>query len=278
MSLEEVIDRLKYRLQGYFYSEKKSVKYLARLLSFTLFAAVVSTIAPTLADELSTDPAMLQPVTSTAGESSTLTVSDTSTSSPSPNATFSPEPQISRPPVANSSASALPESSESATANGPGIPLEVQPKYTLRIPSSAAIDPRATTYFATHIFASQPDPDVDFTMVCISGAGLNFDVKVKKSTDNSPEGDELITGDLSGNLIISASTNRVVNLINSYNGLFISSTGGGLAGRSLTYRFIAVTKPVADPEFCGAARSGAITTFRALGLDLSTVKGGGKLK
>ncbi len=275
MSFEELIDRLKYRLHGYFHSEKKSVKYLARLLAFSMFAALISTIAPTLADELSSDPSMLQPV-ATSTESSTITVGETSTASPTPDPTFSPEAQITRPAISVNSASPLPESSESSTAQGPGVPLEVQPAYILRIPSNSPIDPRATSHFATHIYASQPD--VEFTMACISGPGMTFDVKVKKAADNSPEGDEIITGDLSGNLIISATTNRVVNLINSYNALFVSSTGGGLAGRSLTYRFVAVTKPVADPEFCSAARSGAVTTFRALQLGLSTVKGGGKLK
>jgi hypothetical protein len=274
MSFEELIDRLKYRLQGYFHSEKKSVKYFARLLAFSLFAAVISTIAPTLADELSSDPAMLQPVTAT-NDSTTVIVGESASASASPDPTFSPEPEISRPAIASSSASALPESTDSATAEGPGLPLEIQPKYILRIPSSSAIDPRATSNFGTHIYAAS---DTEFTMACISGPGMIFDAKVKKAADNSPEGDELISGDLSGNLIISATTNRVVNLINSYNGLFVSSTGGGLAGRSLTYRFIAVSKPVVDPEFCSAARSGAVTTYRALQLGLSTVKGGGKLK
>jgi hypothetical protein len=96
--------------------------------------------------------------------------------------------------------------------------------------------------------------------------------------NNEIEGDELITGDLSGQLIISGSTNRALNLINSTGGLFLKSESGGLAGRSLTFRFVAVTKPVADPAFCSAARSGVITTVRALALDLSTVKGGGRLK
>lgn len=280
MSLDELIDRLKYRLKGYFYSEKRSVKFLARFLSFTLFAAIISTIAPTLADELSSSPEMIQPVTNTAGESSTVTIIDSSTASATPTAdpTFTPEPEIFRPNISQSSAQPLPESSDSATANGPGVPLEVQPRYTLKIPSSSAIDPRATTYFAPHIYAAVSDPDVEYTMACISGNGVRIDIKAKQSANNEVEGDELISGDQSGLVILSAATNRLVNLINSNGGLFVSSTGGGLSGRSLTYRFIAVTKPVVDPEFCSAALSGVVTTLRPLGLDLSTVKGGGTLK
>jgi hypothetical protein len=281
MSLEELINRVRYRLDGYFHSEKRSVKFLARFLAFTLFAAVISTIAPTLADELADDPSMMQPV---ASEETTTTVTisptETSTASPTPDPTFSPEPEISRPAITNSSAEPLPEgeSSESATANGPGVALEIQPRYILKIPATGGIDPRASTYFLPLIYAANEDPKVEFTMVCISAPAVRFDLGAKGVANNSIEGEELITGDQSGQLIISAKTNRIINLINSVGGLFLSSNSGGLAGRSLTFRFVAVTKPVADPEICSAAQSGAITSVRALGLDLSTVKGGGKLK
>jgi hypothetical protein len=281
MSLDELINRVRYRLDGYFHSEKQSVKFLARFLAFTLFAAVISTIAPTLADELADDPSMMQPV-GAEQSTSTVTISptETTTASPTPNPTFSPEPEISRPAITNSSAEPLPEgeSSDSATANGPGVPLEIQPRYILKIPATGGIDPRATTYFLPLIYAANEDPDVEFTMVCISAPAVRFDLGAKGVANNSIEGEELITGDQSGQLIISAKTNRVINLINSVGGLFLSSNSGGLAGRSLTFRFVAVTKPVADPALCSAAKSGAITTVRALGLDLSTVKGGGKLK
>ena len=87
-----------------------------------------------------------------------------------------------------------------------------------------------------------------------------------------------VSGGYSSPNLLEAETNRAVNLLNSYQGLFISSLNGGLSGRSLSLDFVAVTKPVADPAFCAAARSGATMTLRPLGLDLSTVKGGGKLK
>ena len=281
MSLEELINRVRYRLDGYFHSEKRSVKFLARFLAFTLFAAVISTIAPTLADELADDPSMMQPVASDE-TTTTVTISapETSTPSPTPDPTFSPEPEISRPAISNTSAEPLPEgeSSESATASGPGVPLDIQPRYILKIPTTGGIDPRATTYFLPLIYAANEDPEVEFTMVCISAPAVRFDLGAKGVANNSIEGEELITGDQSGQLIVSAKTNRVVNLINSVGGLFLTSNSGGLAGRSLTFRFVAVTKPVVDPEICSVAQSGAITTVRALGLDLSTVKGGGKLK
>ena len=277
--MDELIDRLRYRFNDYWHSEKRSVKIISRLLAFTLFAAVISTIAPTLADELSTDPQMLEPVVQVQ-ESSTVTITpETPTASPAPSATFTPEPTVSRPPVAESSQSPLPESTESATADGPGVPLEIQPKYVVKVPASGAIDPRATTYFLPHIYAGSSDPSAEFTMVCISGtSGMKFDALQKGVANSSAEGSDLISGDQTGVVIISAETNRLVNLINSYNGLFITTWSGGLSGRSLTLRFVAVTKPVVDPAYCGAAKSGAVMTLRPLGLDLSTVKGGGRLK
>lgn len=276
--MDELIYRLKDRFYEYWNSEKRSVKVLSRFLAFTLFAAVISTIAPTLADELSTDPQMLEPVVQVQ-ESSTVTIVETVTASAIPTATFTPEPVVSRPPVVESTQSPLPESSDSATVEGPGVPLEIQPKYVVKVPASGAIDPRATTYFLPHIYAAVSDPDVEFSMVCINGtSGMKFDALQKGVPNNSEDGTELIFGDQTGLVLISAETNRLVNLINSYNGLFISTWSGGLSGRSLTLRFIAVTKPVVDPAYCGAAKSGAVMSLRPLGLQLSTVKGGGNLK
>lgn len=279
MSMEEFFNRLRYRLDGYFHSEKRSIKVLSRFLAFTLFAAILSTIAPTLADELSSDPAMLELVVATSeGNSPTPAASETATASPSPAPTFTPEPVVNRPNNGQPSESPFVESSESATADAPGLPLETQTAYAIKAPTTVAVDPRAINRFLPHIYAASGDPSVDYTMVCISGASLRFDAKQKGAANNQVEGSELISGDQSGQVIISAETARAVELLNSYQGLFMTSTGGGISGRSLTIRFVAVTKPVADPAFCGVARSGAIVSIRPLGLDLSTVKGGGRLK
>ena len=109
MSLDELFERLKYRFDSYFHSEKKSVKYLARLLAMTLFAAVISTIAPTLADELSSSPSMLQPEpTSSTITSVVVAESATASDSPTAVATFTPEPEITRPAITNPTYQPLP--------------------------------------------------------------------------------------------------------------------------------------------------------------------------
>ena len=278
MSIDELIDRLRYRFNDYWRSEKRSVKLISRALALTLAAAVISTIAPTLADELSSDPTMLEPAPQSSTSPMAPVVAETPTASASPATTFTPEPDVSRPAVATPSESPFVESSESATAELPGVPLETQTAYLVKAPATIAVDPRALNRFMPHIYVTNPNPDIEFTMVCVSGAGLRFDVKQKGAAHNQLEGDELISGDLSGQVILSAETARAIELLNSYQGLFMTSTGGGIAGRSLTLRFVAVSKPVVDPSYCSAARSGAITTIRPLGLDQSTVKGGGRLK
>jgi hypothetical protein len=275
MSFEEFIERLKARISDFFNSENKFVRLAARLGSLALFAVVVSTIAPTIADELSSSPEVVQ---QPAQPAPAPTPSPTEVeATPTPSASPTPEAQITRPAIASTSPTPLAESSESVTVKDePPAPLEIQPKYVLRIPNSVAVDPRARSYYLPHIYAAADG--AQFTMACISGAGVTFDSRNKQSSQNSDEGKDLVMGDQSGFLLISSTTARVVNLINSYTGLLVSSANGGLANKALTMRFVAVTAPVVDPTFCSAAKSSAATAFRPLGLEQSTVKGGGKLK
>ena len=275
MSFEEFIERLKARVSAFFNSENKFVRLAARLGSLALFAVVVSTIAPTIADELNTSPPeVVQPAEPAPAPTPTTTEVE---ATPTPSASPTPEAEITRPAIASTSPTPLAESGESVTVKDePPAPLEIQPKYVLRIPNSVAVDPRARSYYLPHIYAAADG--AQFTMACISGAGVTFDSRNKQSSQNSDEGKDQIMGDQSGFLLISSSTARVVNLINSYTGLLVSSANGGLANKALTMRFVAVTAPVVDPTFCSAAQSSASTAFRPLALEQSTVKGGGKLK
>ena len=275
MSFEEFIERLKARISAFFNSENKFVRLAARLGSLVLFAVVVSTIAPTIADELNTSPPeVVQPAEPAPAPTPTTTEVE---ATPTPSASPTPEAEITRPAIASTSPTPLAESGETVTVKDePPAPLEIQPKYVLRIPNSVAVDPRARSYYLPHIYAAADG--AQFTMACISGAGITFDTRNKQSSQNSDEGKDLVMGDQSGLLLISSTTARVVNLINSYTGLLVSSANGGLANKALTMRFVAVTAPVVDPTFCSAAKSSAATAFRPLGLEQSTVKGGGKLK
>jgi hypothetical protein len=274
MSFEEFIERLKARISDFFNSENKFVRLAARLGSLALFAVVVSTIAPTIADELTSSPEVVQPAEP--APSPTPSPAEVE-ATPTPSASPTPEADITRPAIASTSPTPLAESGESVTVKDePPAPLEIQPKYVLRIPNSVAVDPRARNYYLPHIYAAADG--AQFTMACISGAGVTFDSRNKQSSQNSDEGRDQIMGDQSGFLLISSTTARVVNLINSYTGLLVSSTNGGLANKALTMRFVEVSAPVVDPTFCSAARSSSNTVIRPLSLEQSTIKGGGRLK
>lgn len=278
MSFDEFIYRMKERLRAPFNSEKRAIRLISRLAALGVFAAVISTLAPTIADELSGSTETVEaPIEAPASPAP----SEQPTESPSPSAspTATEEPVIIRSTAQPTAPAPLIEPTDSATViELPPAPLEVQPRYTLRIPASVAVDPRAKFYVMPHIYAATGD-DSHSTMVCISGSSdLNFDTRNKSTSQNSDSGPDLISGDRSGFLMISASTARVVNLINSWTGLQIYSQNTGIANKVLTFQFVAVTKPVIDPTFCSAARSLASTVIRPLGLEQSTVKGSGTLK
>ena len=278
MSFDEFYFRLKERIKAPFYSSKRFVRFSARLISFGLFAVAISTLAPTLADELAGSPEMIEPAPAVSPTAIPEPVASAS-ASPTPESSASPtaEPEIIRPTIEVTAPAPLPEGSDSATVvEAPPAPLEVQPAYTLRIPRSVSVDPRAKSYLFPHIYAATGDSS-HATMVCISGA-VSFDTRNKQSSQNADEGSDLISGDRSNFLMISASTARVVNLINSWQGLLVFSPNSGIANQSITFQFVAVTKPVIDPAFCGAARSATSTVIRPLGLGQSTVKGTGTLK
>jgi hypothetical protein len=278
MSIEELVYRLKERIRAPFRSEKRFIRVLSRFSALALFAAVISTLAPTLADELASSPEIMQPAVDASPSSSAApTTPDSSTAGATPTPTA--DPIIIRSTAEPTSPAPLVEPTDSPTVVVlPPAPLEVQPRYTLRIPSSVAVDPRAKFYLMPHIYAASGD-DSHATMVCISGSNdLLVDSRNKLSAQNLDSGPDLISGDRSSFLMISASTQRVVNLINSWSGLQVYSLNTGIANKVLTFQFIAVTRPVIDPAFCSAARSTASTVIRPLGLEQSTVKGSGTLK
>lgn len=275
MYFEELIYRLKERFFEYFNSSNRLIRSTSRLLALAAFAAVISSIAPTLADELASSPAMQQPVVASSTDSSTAPSPTSETVTPL--ASPSPEPTISRPVIATDSPAPFATSSDSVTVvELEPMPLEIQPRYLLQIPGSVAVDPRASAAYLPHINIIAPE--AEYTMACIQGSGLILDVLTKKASTTSPQGPDFLIGDRSNQLLISGTTDRVVALINSYGGLFVSAGDKGVAGKSLTYSFVAVTKPVVQLDFCAFAQSEASTSIRPLGISQSTVKGQGTLK
>jgi hypothetical protein len=115
-------------------------------------------------------------------------------------------------------------------------------------------------------------------MACIVGSGVNFDVGAKRSIDNT-EGDSFsIAGDRTNLIQVVGSTAQVSNVINSEGGLFAFSGSKSLSGSNAFISLVGVTKAVINPELCSKSSAAVSTTMRAIGLELSTVKGQGKLK
>jgi hypothetical protein len=225
---------------GQFFSGEQAVMRATSLLVVLAFAAgALNTATPSFADV-----------------SPTPTRSPDSTPSPTPSSTATPTPTPTR---------------------APDSALRPQPKYVLKIPKSAPIDPRAKTYFLPLIHLAGSE----YSLVCISGQGINFDLMNKRVRDNNPKkGMVMVSGDLGSTLLIAGQTQSVKEAINSNGGLMAYTSSGGLRDRSASLSITATNRPTLDPKFCSAADPAnvAIFTFRALGIQVDTRKGAGKLK
>jgi hypothetical protein len=260
-----------------FYGERTSVRIFSRLVLLTFIAALVATVAPTVANVVTQeDPG---PV-STYVEPTPEPVVDTSTSaSPTPEAPTS-DTSTAQSPEPTPEYSVSPAKSDTVTVE-PKIeadaPLNPQPVYTLKIPGTLAIDPRANSYFVPSIYLSGSK----YTLVCISSNGINFDLANKRiSDDRSDTSTVMVLGDGGSFLRVAGRTAEVLAVINSGGGLFAYTNSGGLRDRSAFVSVIATNKATIDPSFCGAASSANYKTFsfRALGLQVDTKKGSGRLK
>lgn len=252
-----------------------------RAILFAAFAALGVAIAPTIAEELISTP--LPEVSPEATPDVILSASPSPTPSDLPDPSASPSPlssevDIRRPSISASPTLLITEPSETESATiAPPAPLDEQPRFTMRIPQSVGLDPRARTYLFPHIYAGTATSGQPI-QACIYGNGANLDVLQKRSAESAENSQDLLIGDRSQFLIISGAQERVINVLNSYGGLVLNAPNRGLAGGSITFQFVALNQIALDPIFCQSARAGATTTLRALSLEQSTVKGGGSLK
>ena len=255
MIFREFFDRLRYRIEDSLHAKKISSRLVARLTMLGLFAAFVTAIAPTLADELASDPSMAEPTIMV--ETTTVT-----TETPSPSATPVEVVEIE------------PSASPSSTAEPDVEALETQPRYEIKAPRNSAVDPRATKFFLPALQISVVGSSPKYTMACVRGNGIGVDIGAK----NSIEDGDFVLGDRTMNLNFVTQTSQIASLLNAEGGALLFSNGTSIAGRSFSISLVAVSKAEIDPSLCGSARSSAQVAIRALGLELSTVKGAGKLK
>ena len=277
MDREDFWFRFRRSFHDLFYGERTSVRIFSRLVLLTFVAGLIATVAPSVAEVLTQeDPA---PV-STYVEPTPEPAVDTSTAAsptPEPSAT---ETATAQSPEPTPEYSVAPASSDTATVEPiieADAPLKPQPNYTIKIPETFSIDPRANSYFLPSIYLSGSK----FTLVCINGNGINFDLANKRiSDDRSDTNTVMVLGDGGSNLRIAGRTAEVLSVINSGGGLFAYTNSGGLRDRSGFISVVATNKATIDSAFCGMAASANTKAFafRGLGLQIDTKKGSGRLK
>ena len=276
-----------------FYGERTSVRIFSRLVLLTFIAALIATVAPSVAEVLTQDdPGPVSTYVEPTPEPST---EPTPEPSAEPSAEAKPDPSASESPAPEASTSdASPEATPEPTPEYSVAPVKSdtptvmptieadkalvpQPKYLLKVPQTIAIDPRANSYFLPALYIAGGR----FTLVCINGNGVNFDLSNKRiSNDRYDTRTVMVSGDGTSNLLISGQTQDVLAAINDGGGLFAFTNSGGLRDRSAFISVTATNKNTIDSTFCRAAASAntASLTFRALGLQVDTKKGSGRLK
>ena len=277
MDREDFWFRFRRSFHELFYGERTSVRIFSRLVLLTFVAGFIATVAPTVADVMTQeDPGPVSTYVEPTPEPSTET---TTSQTPTPQASAS-DTSTAQSPEPDPEYSVAPASSDTATAEPiieADAPLSPQPKYTIKIPETFAIDPRANTYFLPSIYLAGSK----FTLVCINGTGINFYLANKRISDDSSDTKTvMVLGDGSSNLRIAGRTAEVLAVINSGGGLFTYTNSGGLRDRSGLISVVATNKATIDSAFCGKASSANTKafTFRGLGLQVDTKKGSGRLK
>jgi outer membrane biosynthesis protein TonB len=309
------LDRILDGMNSLFYSKKKSISLSSRTLAVAVVMMTVTTVIPTLAEDL-------LPPTEVA-ESSTSPAEPTSDSSPEPVAD-QPEPETT--PVASEAPAALSEeekakaeeerkAEEDAKAEEERKEEErkaeeakvkvapVQPQINFRFPNSVALDPRAAV-------ANLPQVAItggSMGLLCLSANGI-IDINSKGLSNNvavtppvvapvTKSGDKdadaaaataaaataaaiakanktalQVAGDLSPFVRVSGPLYQINALINGSDGIRVTSWQGRLAGSNLNARYVELTGSDLSPEFCSKATFQRSITFRALGLQMETVK------
>jgi hypothetical protein len=143
-------------------------------------------------------------------------------------------------------------------------------------PSQVMVDPRARTVFLPKIiYAGQGD-----LLVCASSSLGSFNTNFANTALTEEKSSLEIAGANSQFLRISSIGSQAVEILNSGNGLKVSSANRALAGSYLYLRFVALSEVSANPKLCndGSASNTRTIYLRPLGIDLNITKSGITLK
>ena len=143
-------------------------------------------------------------------------------------------------------------------------------------PTQVMVDPRARTVFLPKIvYAGQGD-----LLVCASSSLGSFNTNFVNTALSEEKSSLEIAGANSQFLRISSIGSQAVEILNSGNGLKVSSANRALAGSYLYLRFVALSEVSANPKLCndGSASNTRTVYLRPLGIDLNITKSGITLK
>jgi len=263
----------------------KSKVLAKRFLALCCVGAMLTLVAPVIADEsssptdvMSTAPTVSSEptpeITPTVEPSEIPIPSDSTQASPSP----SPKPTAVAPPGTSSSPvdtnTALSQQSPSPSPT-PVTPLKNQ-SMRLSVPSVLPVDPRATSRSLPALVLFGPR----YLLACIEGSNLSFDIYLKNSVQSNFNNEQLVSGDRSSQLLISGTTEQVVAIVNSYSGLKAVSTRSAIGGLSARMSFVATNEPTLDSSFCGQGSPAnlRVIQFRSLELEKNLIKNSLDLK
>ena len=143
-------------------------------------------------------------------------------------------------------------------------------------PTQVMVDPRARTVFLPKIvYAGQGD-----LLVCASSSLGSFNTNFVNTALSEEKSSLEIAGANSQFLRISSIGSQAVEILNSGNGLKVSSANRALAGSYLYLRFVALSEVSANPKLCndGSASNTRTVYLSGLGIDLNITKSGITLK
>jgi hypothetical protein len=143
-------------------------------------------------------------------------------------------------------------------------------------PTQVMVDPRARTVFLPKIvYAGQGD-----LLVCASSSLGSFNTNFANTAPSEEKSSLEIAGANSQFLRISSIGSQAVEILNSGNGLKVSSANRALAGSYLYLRFVALSEVSANPKLCndGSASNTRTVYLSGLGIDLNITKSGITLK
>ena len=203
---------------------------------------------------------------------------------PIPADSSQPTPKPDPTPAPTSTGTARSQNSETFTVSSSVSPspsatpvgLSTSQKMRVEVPNVLPVDPRANSRILPPVILSGPK----YVLACIRSSNLYFDLYAKNSAQSNFNDEQLVSGDMTSELLVTGTTDQVLALINSYGGLRATALRDGIGGQYATLSFLAMTEPSLDSTFCGqrTAENFRIIYFRPLGLGMDLIKNGLVLK